>query len=84
MDNAPSPRGVRFSEHVKASAKRKLQVYLDKSVVWMKTRWGGFVGLLVLYAARVYVARGWYIVTYGLGIYVSLARFVPAFIHEMV
>ena len=71
IDNdAPPP--VRFTDHIKASLKRKLQVYLDRSVVWTKARWGGFAGLLVLYTIRVYLARGWYIVTYGLGIYVRI------------
>ena len=38
IDNdAPPP--VRFTDHIKASLKRKLQVYLDRSVVWTKARW---------------------------------------------
>lgn len=32
-------------------------------------RWAGLVGLLFLYAAWVWFRPGWYIVTYGLGIY---------------
>ena len=62
---------VRFSEKIRASVKRKMQFYLDNSVVWTKARWGGFAGLLTCDGMRVYVARGWYIVTYGLGIYAS-------------
>lgn len=42
---------------------------LDKSTVYLKTRWSIFVGLLVFYLIRVYFLNGWFIITYGLGIY---------------
>ena len=48
---------------------RKFQYYLDKSTVYTKGRWIFFLFLLCLYMLRVYLAQGWYIVTYGLGIY---------------
>lgn len=32
-------------------------------------RWGSFIGFLLIYALRVYLKDGWFIVTYGLGIY---------------
>ncbi|RYG57277.1 hypothetical protein EON66_00785 [archaeon] len=48
---------------------RRGQYYLDKTVVHPLARWGSFVGLLLIYALRVYLKDGWFIVTYGLGIY---------------
>merc|ERR1719203_1577359 len=48
---------------------RSFQHYLDKTTIWIKTRWGVFCFLLVSYAVRVYLKQGFYIVTYGLGIY---------------
>lgn len=48
---------------------RRYQNLLDKSTIYPKTRWGVFVGTLSLYFLRVYLAQGWYIITYGLGIY---------------
>ena len=48
---------------------RKHQYYLDKSTVWPKTRWAVFFGLLFFYMLRTYLLNGWFIVTYGLGIY---------------
>jgi hypothetical protein len=56
-------------EVYKAKFDRALQIWLDRSVVYHKSRWGGFFGLLSLYLLRVYLLEGWYIVTYGLGIF---------------
>lgn len=47
----------------------KVQYYLDKAVPWVKARWGSLAGLLVLYLCRVWLVHGFYIVTYGLSIY---------------
>lgn len=46
------------------------QYYLDKSTPHAVYRWIGTCVLLVLYALRVYYVQGFYIVTYGLGIYI--------------
>lgn len=48
---------------------RLQQHYLDKTTVWIRTRWSVELALLVLYCIRVYLKQGFYIVTYGLGIY---------------
>jgi hypothetical protein len=45
------------------------QVYLDKTVIYPKARWASFFGIVALYMVRVYYLEGFYIVTYGLGIY---------------
>ena len=56
-------------EEMKAKFDQKLQVLLDKSTVHVQARWAVAVGLLLLYLLRVYLLSGWFIVTYGLGIY---------------
>ena len=43
---------------------------MDKSTVHIGARWVAFVVLLALYTLRVFLVNGWYIVTYGLGIYI--------------
>ncbi|KAJ1637288.1 RER1 protein [Pavlovales sp. CCMP2436] len=48
---------------------RKLQHYLDKAAPHTAARWVTATLLTLLYALRVYFLNGWYIVTYGLGIY---------------
>ncbi|KAL4440327.1 hypothetical protein ABPG75_003328 [Micractinium tetrahymenae] len=48
---------------------RRLQVLLDKSTPHTLYRWLGLVAVLLLYAVRVYLLKGFYIVTYALGIY---------------
>ena len=48
---------------------RKWQHYLDKSTVHLHARWATFGVLMIMYLIRVYFINGWFIVTYGLGIY---------------
>ena len=52
------------------NAARKFQYYLDKSTPHPVARWGGSVVAALLYCLRVYYVQGFYIVTYGLGIYI--------------
>lgn len=48
---------------------RKYQYILDKSSPHVLYRWIAFVLSLTIYFVRVYYRNGWFIVTYGLGIY---------------
>ena len=48
---------------------RLFQYYLDKSTPHVTYRWVGTFVLALLYALRVYFVQGFYIVSYGLGIY---------------
>jgi len=48
---------------------RTVKHYLDKTTIWFRTRWCICAALLVAYGVRVYLLQGFYIVTYGLGIY---------------
>ncbi|XP_031129483.1 protein RER1B-like [Ipomoea triloba] len=46
------------------------QFYLDKTTPYALYRWIGTFGFASLYALRVFYVQGFYIVTYGLGIYI--------------
>lgn len=48
---------------------RVVQYWLDKSTVHTVPRWCGFGFLLFLFFLRVYLVQGYFIVAYGLGIY---------------
>lgn len=48
---------------------RMYQFYLDKSTPHMTYRWVGTLVLAAIYVLRVYYVQGFYIVSYGLGIY---------------
>lgn len=48
---------------------RQFQHLLDRSTVYVLSRWIGFGVCLLMYCLRVYLVNGWYIVTYGLGIF---------------
>ncbi|KAL8225922.1 hypothetical protein R6Q57_018479 [Mikania cordata] len=49
---------------------RRYQHILDKSTPHVLHRWIGFAVVVFIYALRVYFVQGFYIVTYGLGIYI--------------
>lgn len=48
---------------------RLLHAYLDRTTLYLKTRWALFFLLLLLYIWRVWWLQGFFVVTYGLGIY---------------
>jgi len=48
---------------------RQYQAYLDKSTPYVPYRWMGTLALLTFFFIRIFVAQGWYIVAYSLGIY---------------
>ena len=54
---------------LQAQFNRKFQHYLDKSVPHIKERWGAFAVVVLIYLLRFSFLHGYYIVTYGLGIY---------------
>ncbi|CAN0416438.1 unnamed protein product, partial [Ectocarpus sp. 13 AM-2016] len=48
---------------------RTYQYWLDRSVIYTMWRWGLFVVSVCLFLLRIYLVKGWFIVTYGLGIF---------------
>ncbi|GAB2267333.1 Protein rer1b [Dionaea muscipula] len=49
---------------------RTFQHYLDRSTPLPVHRWLGTLGIVLMYALRAYYVHGFYIVSYGLGIYI--------------
>eukprot|EP00933_Yihiella_yeosuensis_P046897 TRINITY_DN42516_c0_g1_i1.p1 TRINITY_DN42516_c0_g1~~TRINITY_DN42516_c0_g1_i1.p1 ORF type:complete len:188 (-),score=32.21 TRINITY_DN42516_c0_g1_i1:86-649(-) len=66
-DDAGGSEPAGIAQLVKAQ--QVFQRYLDKTVTWVKARWGAYFLLLTLFCARVYIKQGFFVVTYGLGIY---------------
>jgi hypothetical protein len=56
-------------EQTTANLKRALQYWLDKSTIYPTQRWGAFLSLLSLFFTRIYLVQGYFIVAYGLGIF---------------
>ncbi|XP_008784915.1 protein RER1B-like [Phoenix dactylifera] len=61
---------------------RAFQYYLDRSTPHTLGRWLGTLGVAMIYWLRVYYVQGFYIVTYGLGIY--LLNLLIGFLSPMV
>ncbi|XP_031261218.1 protein RER1B-like [Pistacia vera] len=54
----------------KSDFSRMFQYYLDRSTPHPMERWLGTLAAAAIYVLRVYYIEGFYIVTYGLGIYI--------------
>ncbi|XP_076917309.1 protein RER1A-like [Bidens hawaiensis] len=67
--NAGDPKVSAISEWTHRVS-RRYQHILDKSTPHVIHRWIGFSVVVLIYALRVYLVQGFYIVTYGLGIYI--------------
>ncbi|EIE27071.1 retrieval of early ER protein Rer1 [Coccomyxa subellipsoidea C-169] len=48
---------------------QRYRYFLDKTTPHSAGRWLALLGLLIIYAVRVYLLKGFYIVTYALGIF---------------
>jgi len=57
------------ADNFRAALAQKFQVFLDRSTVHLVPRWIAFAAAVGLYGLRVYLIQGWFIVTYGLGIF---------------
>jgi Rer1 family len=58
-----------FLISIENQVKRAIQYWLDKSTIHVVPRWLFFVALLLLFFLRIYMVQGYYIVAYGLGIF---------------
>lgn len=68
-----------------ADWRRKWQYLLDKSSPHPLYRWIGFSAVLAVYIVRIYLLEGFYIVTYGVGVFLlsQLIGFLtPQFVPE--
>lgn len=68
VDDLSSP--VTFFSRWTHNISRKYQHLLDKSTPHILNRWIGFLAVAFIYFVRVYFVEGFYIVSYGLGIYI--------------
>ncbi|XP_006645429.2 protein RER1A [Oryza brachyantha] len=66
----------------RTDASRAFQYYLDRSTPHATGRWLATLAVAAIYALRVYLVQGFYIVTYGLGIY--LLNLLIGFLSPMV
>uniref|UniRef100_A0A0E0JD49 Protein RER1 n=1 Tax=Oryza punctata TaxID=4537 RepID=A0A0E0JD49_ORYPU len=66
----------------RTDASRAFQYYLDRSTPHATGRWVGTLAVAAIYGLRVYLVQGFYIVTYGLGIY--LLNLLIGFLSPMV
>ena len=64
-DGDDNSRGAQLA----AKFNQRYQFYLDKSVPHLQQRWAAWCGVALIYLIRISFLKGWYIVTYGLGIY---------------
>ncbi|BAS99432.1 protein RER1A [Oryza sativa Japonica Group] len=82
----PSPVGGGSAsgsvERWRAEASRAFQHYLDRAAPHTAGRWAGTLVAAAVYALRVYYVQGFYVVTYGLGIY--LLNLLIGFLSPMV
>eukprot|EP00270_Netrium_digitus_P020013 TRINITY_DN8078_c0_g1_i2.p1 TRINITY_DN8078_c0_g1~~TRINITY_DN8078_c0_g1_i2.p1 ORF type:complete len:215 (-),score=35.35 TRINITY_DN8078_c0_g1_i2:195-839(-) len=61
--------GSRASDKLRSNLIRRFQHFLDRTTPHSGLRWMFTVFIGLLYMARVFTVKGFYIVTYGLGIY---------------
>lgn len=67
--NAPDSEDSPLLAQYAAKYNQQLQILLDRSAPQILPRWAVWAVSLLVYALRVWFLRGFYIVTYGLGIY---------------
>lgn len=67
-DSAPAEPG--FLRKLQTRVSTAHQLYLDLSTPYVTQRWLATLLLGFLYTLRIVVGQGWYLITYGLGIYI--------------
>jgi len=68
--HAPPPPPPRLPLLFAAPHLRRFRALLDKATPYPAARWLALAALVAGYALRVYLLNGWYIVTYGVAIFV--------------
>jgi len=58
-----------FPKRLYLSLDRLANHYIDRTVPWLRARWGTFAAMLLIYWIRVQWIQGFFIVSYALGIY---------------
>lgn len=85
MHQVGAPVPGTFLSIQRAALERRFQYYLDKSVPRRVERWVGTGVTVFVYFTRTFALRGFYIVTYAIGIYLLnllMGFLTPAFLPE--
>jgi hypothetical protein len=64
-----APSGKSPLQHLLSGLQGRFRHYLDRVHPFVMERWAALGLLVLLYFLRVWIGAGWYVVTYGLGIY---------------
>lgn len=65
--NEPPPAGS--GSKIAARFNQQTQILMDKSAPYIGVRWAAWVVLVILFALRIWMLKGFYIVAYALGIF---------------
>mmetsp|Transcript_3717 Transcript_3717/g.4226 ORF Transcript_3717/g.4226 Transcript_3717/m.4226 type:complete len:204 (-) Transcript_3717:71-682(-) len=68
-DHDEDPNSASSFENTQQNVRRVIQYWLDKSTIFPAQRWAMFVAQLALIFLRIYLVQGYFIVAYGLGIF---------------
>jgi len=69
MMEGSDDEGAGGYQQTSENVRRVIQYWLDKSTIHLIPRWMCFGVLLAIFFLRIYVVQGYFIVAYGLGIY---------------
>mmetsp|Transcript_3243 Transcript_3243/g.7199 ORF Transcript_3243/g.7199 Transcript_3243/m.7199 type:complete len:217 (+) Transcript_3243:164-814(+) len=69
MMEGSDPEDSSSLEATSANVRRAIQYWLDKSTIHIVPRWILFATILALFFLRIYLIQGYFIVAYGLGIF---------------
>lgn len=58
-----------MSHHHLVVLRQRWKLYLDKTTIWIRTRWACTSFMLLIFMIRVIASQGWYISAYALGIH---------------
>ncbi|XVF15786.1 hypothetical protein REPUB_Repub09cG0186600 [Reevesia pubescens] len=70
MEGSENDGGVTPIAKWKNDFSRKFQYFLDRSTPHTAQRWLGTLAVAMIYVLRVYYLQGFYVISYGLGIYI--------------
>ncbi|XVF62055.1 hypothetical protein PTKIN_Ptkin08bG0186500 [Pterospermum kingtungense] len=70
MEGSENDGGLTPIARWKSEFSRAFQYYLDRSAPHTIRRWLGTLAVAMIYVLRVYYVQGFYVISYGLGIYI--------------
>ncbi|XP_021273823.1 protein RER1B [Herrania umbratica] len=70
MEGSENDGGAAPFVQWKSEFSRRFQYFLDRSTPHTMRRWLGTLAVAMIYVLRVYYVQGFYVISYGLGIYI--------------